>query len=1020
MGLQTESNLKMQFTDRDIKETILPSQDISKNRDSATVKLLDRREFLRTSGTLAAAGGLGSLGLFHFVAKDSVAAPLGAVGVAEKLDSWEQLYRQRWEWDRVVRGSHGWANCRSACNWNLYVKDEVVVREEQAANYGASEAGVPDFNPRGCQKGACYTDVMYGPSRLTVPMKRAGERGEGKWVRIGWNQAIREIAEKMVDIAQKYGTESLLLDLGPHFDFGATTLARFRFVNLLGGTIADDWGEIGDLNTGAALTFGLPHVGGSSDEWFLSDYLVVWMMNPSVTQIPDAHFLYEAKYKGAELVVIDPIHSATAIHADLWLPVRPGTDAALGLATARHIWASGNADLEYLKEQTDFPILVRLDSGRFLRESDLVKGSASDMLYLWDKKTGRAAKAPGCKGDRNSKIALGDLDPVLEGSFEVRLADGKTVKVAPVGSLIREHLEPWSFERAAEVSGLGVEAIRRFAEGFARAKRPMVLSSWGSNRFVHSDQMNRSKILCLALKGAIGRKGGGYHSTGWVGLDGFHEMMFDDGKPLSGLRTFGKILGDPVAFGFLVDKIAGRKSTAQVQQGMARHAQTRPDLTGCMTNSTSLNYNHFGVNDDINREMEGRYPRPFPAYVKESEEKNWMPPPKKQPRIWMTGGNNVLRRTNLPQRALDTLWPMLELVVDINQKLSFTGMNADYLLPAAGYYEKPGIKYLVAYVPYMQYCGEAVKPVGESKNEWEIYVLLAQEIERVAKARGIGKVAGRCNDDGVDLSTLHERFTMGGKYGAHDAEALTAKIIANSPATKHIPFEQYQKNGIGRYANAGEVGIQEDIFNSEWKGEGILTALNDMTERKWSYPTQTGRQQFYLDHPWFIEAGEAMPTHIESPQAGGKHPFQLISCHARWSIHSIWRDIPLMLRMERGEPLIYLNPRDAAELGIGDHDWALLENNYGRMRMRVKHSTMVRPKVAYYFHAWEPHQFPEHKSYKFLTPGIINPLHYAGGEGHLGYFFGHFSPSTHVQDTRASIRPWRGEEAVVLEKGDIK
>ena len=64
-----------------------------------------------------------------------------------------------------------------------------------------------------------------------------------------------------------------------------------------------------------------------SDEWFLSDYLVVWMMNPSVTQMSDAHFLYEAKYNGSELVVIDPQYSATAVHADQWLPLRSATDA---------------------------------------------------------------------------------------------------------------------------------------------------------------------------------------------------------------------------------------------------------------------------------------------------------------------------------------------------------------------------------------------------------------------------------------------------------------------------------------------------------------------------------------------------------------------------------------------------------------------------------------------------------------------------------------------------------------------
>jgi anaerobic selenocysteine-containing dehydrogenase len=289
----------------------------------------------------------------------------------------------------------------------------------------------------------------------------------------------------------------------------------------MGATLSDDWAEIGDLNHGAALTFGFPHVGGGSDEWFLSDYLVVWMMNPAVTQIPDAHFLFEAKYDGAELVVIDPQYSATAVHADQWIPIRPGTDAGLALATARHIWDSGRIDLAYVREQTDLPILVRLDTGRFLSEADLREGGKPAIVFVWDPAAGAPVAAPGSPGHgEQPRLDAGAVEPPIEGRFSVTLADGSETVVAPVGALLREHLEPWTFEATAEVTGLAPEQIEVFAEGFARAKRPMVLSSWGSNRFFHSDQMNRAKILCLSLKGAVGRKGAGYHSTGWIETGG--------------------------------------------------------------------------------------------------------------------------------------------------------------------------------------------------------------------------------------------------------------------------------------------------------------------------------------------------------------------------------------------------------------------------------------------------------------------------------------------------------------------
>ena len=85
--------------------------------------------------------------------------------------------------------------------------------------------------------------------------------------------------------------------------------------------------------------------------------------------------------------------------------------------------------------------------------------------------------------------------------------------------------------------------------------------------------------------------------------------------------------------------------------------------------------------------------------------------------------------------------------------------------------------------------------------------------------------------------------------------------------------------------------------------------------------------------------------------------------------------------------------------------FAELFNDLGSVHTRVKHSTMVRPGVAYYFHAWEPMQFPEHKSYKWLIPGLMNPLHMAGGEGHLHFGISHLQSGSFIQDTRIGIRP---------------
>ena len=106
---------------------------------------------------------------------------------------WEEFYRNRNQCDKVVRSTHG-VNCTGSCSWEIYVKNGVVWREEQKSPYAASNASLPDFNPRGCQKGACASTLMYSPSRVRYPLRRVGPRGSGQWERVTWDDALRDIA----------------------------------------------------------------------------------------------------------------------------------------------------------------------------------------------------------------------------------------------------------------------------------------------------------------------------------------------------------------------------------------------------------------------------------------------------------------------------------------------------------------------------------------------------------------------------------------------------------------------------------------------------------------------------------------------------------------------------------------------------------------------------------------------------------------------------------------------------------
>jgi nitrate reductase alpha subunit len=129
---------------------------------------------------------------------------------AANYQSWEDLYRQRWTWQDVAWVSHC-INCYPGnCLYRAYVRDGIVLREEQAGVYNTIEQGVPDMNPMGCQKGAAWSQHLHSQERVLHPLKRAGERGEGRWTRVSWDDALTTIADAVIDAIQESGPESIM------------------------------------------------------------------------------------------------------------------------------------------------------------------------------------------------------------------------------------------------------------------------------------------------------------------------------------------------------------------------------------------------------------------------------------------------------------------------------------------------------------------------------------------------------------------------------------------------------------------------------------------------------------------------------------------------------------------------------------------------------------------------------------------------------------------------------------------
>ncbi len=897
-------------------------------------------------------------------------------------------YRQKWRWDRVVRGTH-LINCwyQRNCAFNVFVKDGVAVREEQTGDYPQTNPSVPDFNPRGCQKGVCYADLTYNPGRVLSPLKRAGERGEGKWTRVTWDEAIADIANKIIDAARESGPETIVFDQNP--TGVASYLAVSRFAGLLGATVLDVNLEVGDEQQGAAVTFGTPIACRSADDYFHSDLIFIWGGNPVYTQIPNYHFLAEARYNGARVVTISPDFSPSAVHADTWVTVKPGTDAALALGMAQVIIAGRLYNEGFVREQTDLPLLVRTDTRRFLRESDLRPRGADDVFYVFDTKTQRIAKAP------KRSLRLGALVPALEGEFEVATKDGP-VKVKPVFQALKERLDAeYTPEQAAALCGAHPSAIRELAEALARAKAASCVSGASLSKFYHGDLMMRAQILLFALCGQMGRPGAGYDTLPFLIIDS--TMNLPGAASLSRWASLKSIL--PMLPAFLALRMKGFSPELAMYE-LGRRLTIRGGV-----NSVMVWYEHGGLKSvsGRSREWDPYLKRDVDDYLEEAWTKGWQPrPPAKAPKALFAAPGNSLRRVRGGHRLIEHLVPQLDLIVCIDTRLSSTALYADYVLPAAGSYEKCDVTdWYTPLSPFAHVTNPAIAPVGEAMAEWDIFARLVKAIERQAEARGLLTYKGA---DGKRrrFDNLARRFTYGGRLGEGDHEKVAQTVMEMSGNFGRLDWQEFRKKGHARFAglgshpanfgNATDIAPDETIVPHRWR-----------VEKKTPWPTMTRRIQFYIDQPLYMELGEELPVHKDPPIAGGDYPLTMTGGHNRHSIHASFRLSRPMLELERGEPMLCMSVADAEARGIANGDLVLVRNDVGEFKVSAKVMPAVRPGQVILYHAWENYQFPDGMGHRNVIATPINPVEAAGGYFHIQATTAILQPGHNDRDTRVEV-----------------
>lgn len=416
--------------------------------------------------TLVKSAALGSLAL----AAGGVSLPFGMRTAAAAV---QQAMRD--EEDKIVWGACS-VNCGSRCALRLHVKDNEVWWVE-TDNTGDDVYG--NHQVRACLRGRSIRRRINHPDRLNYPMKRVGRRGEGKFERISWQEALDTISASLKKTVETYGNEAVYIHYSSGIVGGNITRSSpaaspvKRLMNCYGGSL----NQYGSYST-AQISCAMPYTYGSNDGNSTSDIensklVVMFGNNPAETRMSGGGitwFLEQARERSnARMIVIDPRYTDTAAgREDEWIPIRPGTDGALAAAI-----------------------------GWVLITEDLIDKPFLDKYCIGYDETTLPASAP-----RNAHYKA-----YILGQGEDGIA--KTPQ--------------W----AAQITSIPAEKIIQLAREIGSAKPAYICQGWGPQRHSNGEQTARAIAMLSVLTGNVGINGGnsGVREGTWdLGVEWFSML----------------------------------------------------------------------------------------------------------------------------------------------------------------------------------------------------------------------------------------------------------------------------------------------------------------------------------------------------------------------------------------------------------------------------------------------------------------------------------------------------------------
>jgi nitrate reductase alpha subunit len=852
-----------------------------------------------------------------------------------------------------------------------------------------------NWNPRQCAKGYTFHRVLYGPYRLRHPIVRRGwkawadagfpeftpevkekylfdRRGDDEFIQVSWDDVFRYIAKSMQSIATRYsgpggkqkllaqgyqpemveamggaGTRSIKMRggmglLGVLGKYGMYRLcnslalldAQVRGVGPDQARAGRTWSNYtwhGDQAPGHPWVHGVQASDCDFNDLRYSKLIIMDGKNLVENKLPDSHWFIECMERGGKIVVIAPEYSPPATKADYWIPIRPGTDAALWLGVTRLLIERGAYDVDFVKRFTDFPLLVRTDNLERLRAHEVVLVYTSGLspdgpsmrvqgltpeqheqlgdFVVWDE----SASEPRAI-HRDEVGSTMQQSPALEGTYDVRLADGSSVQVATLWTLYQTHLRDYDLDSVCEITQAPKDLVRQLAEDIATLAPVAIHQGEGINHWFHATEMNRASYLPLMLTGNIGKPGAGSHT--WAG--NYKAALFQ-GSPWTGPGFKGWVGEDP--FDPSLDPSTPGKEV---------------NVRLCTKDEEPAYWDHGDKALIVETPKFGR---------KNFTGESHMPTPTK---AIVFNNVNLINNAKWAYGVIKNVNPNIEMIVSFDIQMTASIEYADIALPANSWLEFEDLEVTASCSnPFLQIWKGGIPPVFDSKDDLTILAGIAKALAELTgeqrfadcfKFEYEGKRSvylQRLLDTCTTTSGYRLEDIMGGKYGPPGGALLNFRTYPR------IPF-------------------YEQVHDPE------------------PFHTDTGRLHAYSDIPEAIEYGENFIVHREGPEATPYLPNVIVSSnpHVRpedygiprgaehWDERTIrnvklpWREVQRTKNFlwEKGFQFYCLTPktRHRVHSGWSNVDWHMLyDSNFGdpyRIDKRApcvgEHQLHVNPSAA--------------------------------------------------------------------------